>query len=130
MIGEQSSFGLMMDASLLFKVFVMFPNQGTILSLSLIEGFYFSSKGDLLKISKETHVMYQAERIGNVYILRNLKVTVGRLLLSSASKAVIVKQSETTMISSSDVQFYPEGRFGLDNMTHNKEVQIITLMLE
>jgi len=30
---EQSNFVLMMDASLLFKVFVMFPNQGTISSL-------------------------------------------------------------------------------------------------
>ena len=34
MIGEgQFSFGLIMDASLLFKAFVMFPNQGTISSL-------------------------------------------------------------------------------------------------
>ena len=33
-IGEEKfSFGLMMDASLLFKAFVMFPNQDTILSL-------------------------------------------------------------------------------------------------
>jgi len=81
----------MMDASLLFKVFVMFPNQGTILSLSLIEGFYFSSKGDLLKISKETHVMYQAERVSNVCMLRNSEVTVGELQLSSALKVVVVE---------------------------------------
>jgi len=32
-IGEQFSFVLMMDASLLFKTFIMFPNQGTISSL-------------------------------------------------------------------------------------------------
>jgi len=30
---EQSSFDLMMDASLLFKAFIIFPNQGTIISL-------------------------------------------------------------------------------------------------
>ena len=33
--------------------------------------------------------------------------------LSSASKAVVVEQSETTMDSSLDVQLYPEGRLGL-----------------
>ena len=47
--------------------------------------------------------MFQAERVGNVYMSRNSEVTVGELQLSSASKAVIVKQSETTMDSSSDV---------------------------
>jgi len=30
------------------------------------EGFCFSSKGDLLEVSKEAHVMFQAERVGNV----------------------------------------------------------------
>jgi len=52
-------------------------------------------------------------RVGNVYMLRNSKVTVGGLQLSSASKAVVVEQSETTMDSSSDVQLYPQGRLGL-----------------
>jgi len=58
-------------------------------------------------------VKFQAERVGNVYMLRNSEVTVGRLQLSSALKAAIVKQSETTMILSSDVQLYPEKRLGL-----------------
>jgi len=66
-----------------------------------------------MKVSKEVYVMFQAERVGNVYILRNSKVTVSRLLLSSASKVMIVKQSETTMDSSSDIQLYPEERLGL-----------------
>jgi len=48
------------------------------------EGFYFSSKGDLMEVSEETHVMFQAERVGNVYILRNSEVTVSELQLSSA----------------------------------------------
>jgi len=43
------------------------------------EGFYFSSKGNLMKIFKETHVIFQAERVNNVYMLRNLEVTVGEL---------------------------------------------------
>jgi len=60
-----------------------------------------------MKVSKETHVMFQAERVGNVYMLRNLEVTVGELQLSSASKEVVVEQSETTMDLSSDVQLYP-----------------------
>ena len=47
--------------------------------------------------------MFQAERVGNVYMLRNLEVTVGELQLSSTSKVVVVEQSETTMDSSSDV---------------------------
>ena len=47
--------------------------------------------------------MFQAERVSNVYMLQNSKVTVGRLQLSSASEAVVVEQSETTIVSSSDV---------------------------
>ena len=43
------------------------------------EGFCFSSKGDLMEVFKEAHVMFQAERIGNVYMLRNSEVTVGEL---------------------------------------------------
>jgi len=39
----------------------------------------------------------------------------GGLQLSSASKSKIVKQSESTMNSSSDVQFYLEVRLGLDD---------------
>ena len=57
--------------------------------------------------------MFQAERVGNVYMLRNSEVTIGGLQLSSASKMVIVEQSETTINSSSHVQLYPEGRLGL-----------------
>ena len=67
------------------------------------EGFSFSSEGDLIKVSKEAHVKFQADRVGNVYMLRNLKVTVGGLQLSLASKVVVVPQSETTMVSSLDV---------------------------
>ena len=48
-----------------------------------------------MKVFKEAHVMFQAERVGNVYMLRNSKVTVGRLQLSSASEAAVVEQSET-----------------------------------
>jgi len=33
------------------------------------EGFCFSSKGDLMKVSKEAYVMFQAERVSNVYML-------------------------------------------------------------
>ena len=50
-------------------------------------GFSFSYESDFMKISKEARVKFQAERVGNVYMLRNSKVTVSRLLLSSASKA-------------------------------------------
>ena len=45
-------------------------------------------------------------------MLQNLDVTVGGLQLSSASKAMIVEQLETTMDSSLDVQLYPERRLG------------------
>jgi len=66
-----------------------------------------------MKVFKEAHVMFQAEYVGNVYMLQNLKVTVGGLQFSLASKAVVVEQSEITMDSSLDVQLYPEGRSGL-----------------
>ena len=61
-------FGPMMDVSLLFKAFVMFP----LISLGALhrEGFCFSSKDDLMKVSKEAHVMFQAERVDNVYIAK------------------------------------------------------------
>ena len=60
----------------------MFPNQDTI--SSLLEpykgkGSFFSSEGDLMKVSKEAHVKFHAKRVGNVYMLRNSKVTVGGL---------------------------------------------------
>ena len=94
----------------------MFESRYNLISLGALqgEGFSFSSKGDLMKVFKEAHVKFQAERIGNVYMLQNSKVTVGGLQLSSASKAEVVEQSETMMISSSDVQFYLEGRLRLD----------------
>ena len=57
---------------------------------------------------------FQIERVGDVYMLQNSKVIVGGLQLSSVSKAAVAEQSETTMISSSDVQLYPEKRLGLD----------------
>jgi len=52
-------------------------------------------------------------------MLRNLDVTVGRLQLSLASKAVVVEQSEITMDSSSNVQMYQEGRLGLGAQQDN-----------
>jgi len=55
------------------------------------EGFCFSSKGDLMKVFKEAHVMFLAKRVSNVCMLRNSEVTVGGLRLSSASKVVVVK---------------------------------------
>ena len=50
------------------------------------EGFSFSSESDLIKVFKESHVKFQAERVGDVYMLRNSEVTVGRLQLFSASR--------------------------------------------
>ena len=70
------------------------------------EGFCFSSKCDLMKVFKDAHVIFQAEHVGNVYMLQNSKVTVGRLQLSLASKAMVMKQSEITMVLSSGVQLY------------------------
>ena len=46
-------------------------------------------------------------------MLQNLVVTVGGLQLSSTSEVTVVEQSETTIVSSSDVQLYPEERLGL-----------------
>ena len=65
-----------------------------------------------MEVFKETHVMFQAKRVGNVYMLWNSEVTVGELQLSSASEAVVVEQSETTIDSISDVQLYSERRLG------------------
>ena len=50
------------------------------------EGFSFSFEGDLIEVSKEVHVKFQAERVGIVYMLQNLKVTVSGLQLSSTSE--------------------------------------------
>ena len=53
------------------------------------EGFSFSSEGDLMKVSRESHMKFQAERVHDVYMLRNSEVTVGGLQLSSASKRLL-----------------------------------------
>ena len=74
-----------------------------------------------MKVSKEAHVKFQAKRVGNVYMLRKSKVTVGGLQLSSASKAVVVKQSETAVVSSSDVKLYPEERLRLGTQQGNPD---------
>jgi len=66
-----------------------------------------------MKVFKDAHVKFQAERVSNVYMLGNSEVTVGGLQLSSASRVKVVEQSETMIVSSSDVQFYPKGRLRL-----------------
>ena len=48
--------------------------------------------------------------------------------LSSASRSEVVEQSKTTMVLSSDVQFYPKGRLRLD--VAGAQAQIITHVLE
>ena len=92
-IGEETiRFDLMIDALLLFKVCVMFPNQGTISSLLKYgEGFSFCSVGDLMKVFKDAYAKFQAEHVGDDYMLRNLDVIVGGLQLSSASRSVVVE---------------------------------------
>jgi len=69
-----------------------------------------------MKVLKDAHIRFQAEYVDNVYMLWNSEVTVSGLQLSSASKLEVVEQSKTTMISSSDVQFYPEDRLGLGSV--------------
>ena len=66
-----------------------------------------------MEVFKKARMKHQAEHVGNVYMLRNSKVIFGGLQLSSASKAAIVEQSGTTMVSSLDDQLYHEGRLGL-----------------
>ena len=66
-----------------------------------------------MKVFKDAHVKFQAECVGNVYMLQNSEVTVDGLQLSSASEAAVVEQSKTMMILSSDVQLYPEREIGL-----------------
>jgi len=57
--------------------------------------------------------MFQAERVSNVHMLKNSKVTAGGSQLSSASEVTVVEQSETMIVSSSDVQLHPKERQGL-----------------
>ena len=66
-----------------------------------------------MKVSKKAHEKFQSECVGNMHMVRNSEVIVGGLQLSLVSKAAIVEQLETTMVSSSDVQLYPEKRLGL-----------------
>ena len=46
---------------------------------------------------------FQAEHDTDIYMLRNSEVRVGGLQLSSASRSEAVGQSETMMVSNSDV---------------------------
>jgi len=62
--------------------------KDNIISLGTLqgEGFSFNSENKLLTVSKEAHVKFQAERVGNVHILRNSKVTFGGWQLSLLRK--------------------------------------------
>ena len=64
---------------------------------------------------------FQAERVGDVYMLRNSEVTVDRLQLSLASRSEVVEQSETMMVSSSDVHFYPQKKIRTRRRTTNPD---------
>ena len=50
-------------------------------------------------------------------MLQNSEDTVGGLQLSSASKVTVVEKSETTMVLSSDIQFYPKDRLGIGGVS-------------
>ena len=52
-----------------------------------------------MKVFKDANVKFQAERVGDVYMVRNLEVIVGGLQLFSASRAEIMKQLGSTMVS-------------------------------
>ena len=43
-----------------------------------------------MKVYKDAHVNFQVERVSDVYMLRNLQVTVDGLQLSSASRSEVV----------------------------------------
>ena len=66
-----------------------------------------------MKVFKDTHVKFQTERVDDVCMLRNSKVIVGGLQLSSASRAKVVEQLETMMFLSSYVEFYLKCRLRL-----------------
>ena len=43
------------------------------------EGLNFSSEGDFIEVFKDIQVKFQAERVSNVYMLRNSKVIISGL---------------------------------------------------
>ena len=49
----------------------VFESTYNLISLGALqeEVFSFSSEGDLMEVSKESYVKFQAERVGNVYML-------------------------------------------------------------
>ena len=94
------------------------------------KGFSFTSECDLMKVYKEAHVKFQIERVSNVYMLRNSEVIVSGLQLFSASRSMVVEQSENMMVLSSDVMFYPEDDWDLATPAHNKKVKIVTPMVK
>ena len=62
-------------------IFHVSESRYNLISLGALqgEGFSFSFKSDLIGVSKEAHVKFQAESADNVYMLQNSKVTVGEL---------------------------------------------------
>ena len=81
------------------------------------EGFNFSSESDLMKVFKDAHVKF---RLNASTILTCFEI-VGRLHLSLSSRSEVVGQSKTTIISISDVQFYPEDRLRLGDAGTQQE---------
>ena len=61
-----------------------------------------------MRVLKDAHLKFQVEHVDNINVLQHLKVTVGELQLFSISRLEVVEQSETMIVSSSDVQFYPK----------------------
>ena len=81
-----------------------------------------------MKIFKDAQVKFQAERVGkclNVAKFRGYRWWIAVIL----SRSEVMEQSETTMVSSLDVQFYPKACWDKAAPAH-KEVQIITPVFE
>ena len=53
------------------SIYYVLKLRYNLISLGVLqgEGFSFSSEVDLMKVFKEAHVKFQAERAGNVYML-------------------------------------------------------------
>jgi len=62
----------------------VFESRYNLISLETLhrEGFYFSFECDLTEASKEAHVKFQAECVGDIYMFQNSKDIVGGMRLS------------------------------------------------
>ena len=116
---KQFSFVLMMDASLLLRRSWCSESRYNIISIGALHGERFNFSSDY-----ESFQRYQSEVSGRarkyLHVVK-FRGYIWWIAIISALRLEFVEQSKTMMVSSLDIQFYPEDRLGLGGADTQQE---------